>query len=349
MPPHLPDTSMLAQLFASIANMMDGKASLYVLGARTLMGLLIPIEVVFLGIWMALDGGSAIRRALTAVVRFGLFYWLVEGWPKLMTTVIHGFEQAGSRLSGGPADTDALIDLTRRILDTGANACQQLLIVINQLSLDGARNSGEINLLVLCYALAMGGFFLAAAQILLVSVEFLVVSVLGIVLLPFGVFARTAFLAENILRAVVVLGVRKMTMIFIVLALNEQYSYYAYPAETGANQTQAGAIALAFNLMFWALAIGLLVWRIPLHLSALVGKAPSLYPAQTDNVAVHPPMVSESHLIATAEANANAGIEATRAAAGALPSGPSAREAPAEARPGQAERARQRMAPKLKK
>lgn len=351
--PQPPDTAMLAHLFGTLSSMLDGQGTAYVISAHRLMVYLIPIEVVFLGLWMALDGNSAIQRALTAVVRFGLFYWMVFGWTRLMTAVIAGFEQAGSRLSGGRADTGALLELARRILDAGALASHELLTTINQLSVDSTRNSGEISLLVLCYALAMGGFFLAAVQILLVSVEFLVISVLGVLLLPFGVFARTAFLAENTLRAVVVLGVRKMAMVFMVLALDPQYGDYAYPA--GLQATDAGAIPMAFNLMFWALAIGLLVWRVPLHLSALMSKAPSLFP---------PPALSGSGIQgAPASIGADAGFgasslsglrpppdsEATRAAAAALQPGQTGADPPSvRDPPDRLARIQQRMAARLK-
>jgi P-type conjugative transfer protein TrbL len=319
MPINLPDASVLAHLLQQVSGQFDGQGQTFIQDAQRMMNWLTAIEIVFLGLWASLDGSSAVRRALHAVVRFGLFVWLVAGWPKLMATVLDGFQQTGSRLSHQTVSTTSLSNLMGDILTKGAADCNGLLTLINQLSLDGAHTSGELNLLVICYTLAMAGFFLAAAQILLVSVEFLVVAVLGIVLLPFGVFARTAFLAENILRTVVVLGVRKMIMVLMALALTREYDYYTFP--TLQDTQTPGAVPMAFDLMFWGLAIGLLVWRVPLHISALASKAPSLFPALIDgHIATS---MNAQQATATAQASTlphytEQNVEAVRSAA-ALP------------------------------
>jgi type IV secretion system protein TrbL len=59
-------------------------------------------------------------------------------------------------------------------------------------------------------------FFIIAVQVFVVLIEFKLVTLAGFVLVPFGLFGRTAFLAEKVLGNVIASGVKVMVLAVIV-------------------------------------------------------------------------------------------------------------------------------------
>ncbi|KLD25223.1 conjugal transfer protein TrbL, partial [Xanthomonas perforans] len=59
-------------------------------------------------------------------------------------------------------------------------------------------------------------FFILAITCLLTQIEFALVAVLGLILVPWGVSNHTAFLAEKAIGAVIAQGVKLMVLSFII-------------------------------------------------------------------------------------------------------------------------------------
>ena len=74
----------------------------------------------------------------------------------------------------------------------------------------------QIAVLLLAWALVLLAFFILAIQLFVTLIEFKLTTLAGFVLIPFGLFGKTAFAAERVLGAVVSSGVKVLVLAVIV-------------------------------------------------------------------------------------------------------------------------------------
>src|SRR3546814_13713599 len=73
-------------------------------------------------------------------------------------------------------------------------------------------NLADIAVLLLAFAIVLLAFFIIAIQLFVTLIEFKLVTLAGFVLVPFGLFGRTAFLAERVLGHVMATGVTVLVL-----------------------------------------------------------------------------------------------------------------------------------------
>jgi hypothetical protein len=75
-------------------------------------------------------------------------------------------------------------------------------------------------------SLVIVAFFVMAVQVFVVLIEFKIATLIGFALVPFGLFGRTAFMAERVLGAVIATGVKVMALAVVIgigLTLFDQF------------------------------------------------------------------------------------------------------------------------------
>jgi type IV secretion system protein TrbL len=87
-------------------------------------------------------------------------------------------------------------------------------------------------------------FFILAIQLFVTLIEFKLTTLTGFVLIPFGLFGKTAFAAERVLGNVVSSGVKVMVLATIVAIGSTLFSQFT-PGTTGTQPTIDDAMALA--------------------------------------------------------------------------------------------------------
>ncbi|WP_312220158.1 P-type conjugative transfer protein TrbL, partial [Brevundimonas sp.] len=237
---------------------------------NTVFGLLIVLVVALTGIQWALSPQREILAAgFGKILLVGAFAWLINDWQALSETIYAGFIELGLTAGGG--------DLSREdFLNPGAILAQGWGIV-KALGDTPAPVSNPLDVVgnltdALILGVAMIGIMLAfavlALQIIVALLEFKIVTLGGFVLLPFGIWSRTAFLAERPLGYVVSSGLKVLALAIVVSG-----------ARTIFDQLQPSAnpdIYEALSILVASILLAMLAIFIPSLASALVTGGPAL-------------------------------------------------------------------------
>jgi type IV secretion system protein TrbL len=107
-------------------------------------------------------------------------------------------------------------------------------------------NFVQITVLLFAWAIVLLAFFILAIQLFVTLIEFKLTTLAGFILIPFGLFGQTAFLAERVLGNVVSSGV-KVLVLAVVIGIGSTL-FSEFTAGFGGNQPtveDAMAIVLA--------------------------------------------------------------------------------------------------------
>ncbi|QYC12261.1 P-type conjugative transfer protein TrbL [Brevundimonas nasdae] len=237
---------------------------------NSVFGLMIALVVALTGIqWAMSPNREILASAFGKVLLIGAFAWIINDWQSLSETIYAGFLELGLTAGGG--------SLSRReFLNPGA-ILQQGWEIVKALGETPAPVENPLDVMgnmadALILGLAMIGILLAfavlALQIIVSLLEFKIVTLGGFVLLPFGIWNRTAFLAERPLGYVVSSGLKVLALAIVVSG-----------ARTIFDQLQPSAnpdIYEALTILVAALLLAMLAIFIPNLASALVTGGPAL-------------------------------------------------------------------------
>ena len=186
---------------------------------RWLAGTLIAIDITLAGLFWALAPDEDILARLVKKTLFiGVFAFIIGNWNNLAQIIFNSFAGLGLKAGGGTisagAASAARQDRRRsasmpasRILDRDLrpDGLHQLLREPHPDRHPAAR------LVIVVLA-----FFILAIQLFVSLIEFKLTTLAGFVLVPFGLFGHTAFLAERVLGNVVSSGVKVLVLAVIV-------------------------------------------------------------------------------------------------------------------------------------
>ena len=146
----------------------------------------------------------------------GVFAYLIEtGTPR--PDRIRKFAGLGLKASGtGLSAADFL--RPGRIAQVGLDAGRPLLDSISGLMgyISFFENFIQIVVLLFAWAMVLLAFFILAIQLFVTLIEFKLTTLAGFVLIPFGLFSKTAFAAERVLGNVISSGVKVLVLAVIV-------------------------------------------------------------------------------------------------------------------------------------
>lgn len=305
-------------------------------------GLLIVLVVALTGIqWAMSPNREVLAAGFGKVLLIGAFAWLINDWQRLSETVYAGFLELGLTAGGGSLSRDEFLN-PGAILAQGWEIVKALgetpAPVDNPLDVVG--NMTDALILGLAMIGIMLAFAVLALQIIVSLLEFKIVTLGGFVLLPFGIWNKSAFLAERPLGYVVSSGLKVLALAIVVSG-----------ARTIFDQLQPSAnpdIYEALTILVAAILLAMLALFIPNLASALVTGGPALGAgaALTGALAVGGAGALAGAGIAGAGAMAGGGAArlsgSARAAAGAgsgrsptppTPSGPSSTPKPSNDNP----------------
>lgn len=233
-------------------------------------GLLIALVVALTGIqWALSPNREVLASGFGKVLLIGAFAWLINDWQALSETIYAGFLELGLTAGGGSLSREEFLN-PGAILQQGWEIVKALgetpAPVENPLDVMG--NMADALILGLAMIGIMLAFAILALQIIVSLLEFKIVTLGGFVLLPFGIWNKTAFLAERPLGYVVSSGLKVLALAIVVSG-----------ARTIFDQLQPSAnpdIYEALTLLVAALLLAMLAIFIPNLASALVTGGPAL-------------------------------------------------------------------------
>ncbi|KRE12637.1 conjugal transfer protein TrbL [Bosea sp. Root483D1] len=212
--------------------------------ATTLIVIDVTLAALFWS-WGADD--DIIARLIKKTLFVGVFAYLISNWNNLAKIVFESFSGLGLKASGTGFSAQ---DLLRpgKVAQTGLDAGRPLLESISSLMgwISFFENFIQIACLLFAWALIMLAFFILAVQLFVTLIEFKLATLAGFVLIPFGLFGKTAFMAERVLGHVISSGIKVLVLAVIIGIGSTLFSQFTQGA-AGQNPTidQAMAIVLA--------------------------------------------------------------------------------------------------------
>ena len=233
-------------------------------------GLLIVLVVALTGIqWALSPNREVLASGFGKVLLIGAFAWLINDWQALSETIWAGFIELGLTAGGGSLSRSDFLN-PGAILAQGWEIVKALgetpAPVDNPLDVVG--NMTDALILGLAMIGIMLAFAVLALQIVVTLLEFKIVTLGGFVLLPFGIWNKSAFLAERPLGYVVSSGLKVLALAIVVSG-----------ARTLFDQLQPSAnpdIYEALSILVASILLAMLALFIPNLASALVTGGPAL-------------------------------------------------------------------------
>jgi type IV secretion system protein TrbL len=182
--------------------------------ATTLIVIDVTLAALFWS-WSADD--DIIARLVKKTLFVGVFAYLIGNWNNLAKIVFDSFAGLGLKASGTGFTAQ---DLMRpgKVAQTGLDAARPLLDSISDLMgwIAFFENFIQIACLLFAWALVILAFFILAIQLFVTLIEFKLSTLAGFVLIPFGLFGKTAFMAERVLGNVISSGIKVLVLAVIV-------------------------------------------------------------------------------------------------------------------------------------
>ena len=258
------------ELMAVFSNTVSAGFSALQGPVNGVFGLLIALVVALTGIqWALSPNREVVASGFGKILLIGAFAWLINDWQALSETIYAGFLELGLTAGGG--------ELSRAdFLNPGAILAEGWRIVKAlgdtpapvENPLDIAGNLTDALILGLAMIGIMLAFAVLALQIIVSLVEFKIVTLGGFILLPFGIWSKSAFLAERPLGYVVSSGLKVLALAIVVSG-----------ARTVFDQLQPSTnpdIYEALTILVAAILLAMLAVFIPNLASALVTGGPAL-------------------------------------------------------------------------
>jgi len=158
-----------------------------------------------------------IARLIKKTLFVGVFAWLIGNWNSLAGAIFESFAGLGLKASGGALPEASFLQ-PGRIAQVGLDAGRPLLASISGLMgyVSFFENFIQIVVLLFAWVIVLLAFFVLAIQLFVTLIEFKLTTLAGFVLIPFGLFGKTAFAAERVLGNVMSSGIKVLVLAVIV-------------------------------------------------------------------------------------------------------------------------------------
>ncbi|MBO6954606.1 MAG: P-type conjugative transfer protein TrbL [Rhizobiales bacterium] len=179
---------------------------------------LIVIDVTLAALFWAWGADDDIIGRLVKKTLFvGIFAYIISNWNTLARIVFESFAGLGLVATGGALGAGELLQ-PGRIAAVGLEAGQPILESVADLMgfVSFFENFIQISILLFAWIVVLLSFDILAIQLFVTLIEFKLATLAGFILVPFGLFNKTAFMAERVLGLVISSGVKVLVLAVIV-------------------------------------------------------------------------------------------------------------------------------------
>ena len=183
-----------------------------------LSSILVVIDITLAGLFWALASDEdVIARLIRKTLYVGFFAFLIGNFNTLAKVIFNSFAGLGLKAAGSGLSADQFVQ-PGRVAQVGIDAGKPILLAASQLMgfVSFFENFVQIVVLLIAWLVVLVAFFILAVQLFITLIEFKLTTLAGFVLVPFGLFNKTAFLAERVLGNVVASGVKVLVLVVIV-------------------------------------------------------------------------------------------------------------------------------------
>ena len=212
--------------------------------ATTLIALDVTLAALF---WSWGGDDDIIARLVKKTLFVGVFAYLIGNWNNLARIIFESFSGLGLKAAGSSLSA---ADFLRpgRVAQVGLDAGRPLLDSISGLMgyISFFENFIQIMVLLFAWVIVLLAFFILAIQLFVTLIEFKLTTLAGFVLIPFGLFGKSAFMAERVLGNVISSGIKVLVLAVIVGIGSTLFSQFTSAAAgTQPSIDDAMAIVLA--------------------------------------------------------------------------------------------------------
>ena len=160
---------------------------------------------------------DVLARLIKKTLYIGVFAFIIGNYNNLAEIIYNSFAGLGLKAGGGILTAAQLLQ-PGKVAQVGIDAGKPILTSISGLMgfTSFFDNFIQIAILLIAWLIVNISFFIMAIQLFVSLIEFKLTTLAGFVLVPFGLFGRTAFLAEKVLGNVVSSGVKILVLAVIV-------------------------------------------------------------------------------------------------------------------------------------
>jgi type IV secretion system protein TrbL len=200
--------------------------------ATTLAAIDITLAAIF---WSWAVDEDIIARLAKKTLFVGVFAYLISNWNNLARIIFESFSGLGLKASGSSMSASEFVS-PGRVAQVGIDAGRPILDSISGLMgyISFFENFVQIVVLLFAWIVVLLAFFILAIQLFVTLIEFKLTTLAGFVLIPFGLFGKTAFAAERVLGNVISSGVKVLVLAVIVGIGSSLFSQFT--AGFGGNQ-----------------------------------------------------------------------------------------------------------------
>lgn len=211
-------TGVIDQFLAVFTRYIDSGFGLLSGEVAFIATTLIVIDVTLAALFWSMGGDDDIIARLVKKTLFvGVFAYIIGNWNNLARIVFESFAGLGLKASGTGFTT---ADLMRpgKVAQTGLDAGRPLLESISGLMgyWSFFENFIQIACMFFAWALVILAFFVLAIQLFVTLIEFKLTTLAGFVLIPFGLFGKSVFMAERVLGNVISSGIKVLVLAVII-------------------------------------------------------------------------------------------------------------------------------------
>jgi type IV secretion system protein TrbL len=211
-------TGVIDNFLGTFTQYIDSGFGLVQGDVRWLAGVLIAIDITLAGLfWAMAPDEDVLARLIKKTLYIGVFAFIIGNYNNLAQIIYNSFAGLGIEAGGGTISAAQLLQ-PGRIAEVGITAGQPILTAISGMMgfTSVFANLIQILIMFVAWLIVIISFFIMAIQLFVSLIEFKLTTLAGFVLVPFGLFGRTAFMAEKVLGNVVSSGIKILVLAVII-------------------------------------------------------------------------------------------------------------------------------------
>jgi type IV secretion system protein TrbL len=212
------DLGIIDRFTDTFSRYIDGGFGLLNGEIAFLASVLIALDITLAGLrWAGGSDSDLMAHLIRKTLYVGAFAFLINNWPLLTTVIFKSFAGLGLQATANQLSPERLMQ-PRFIAATGFDAAWPLIAAMKSLPYWSQLPSSLAMVLILgvSWFFVIIAFFVLAVQLLIIIIEFKLTSLAGFVLVPFGLWGKSAFLAERTLGNVISSGIKLMVLAVII-------------------------------------------------------------------------------------------------------------------------------------
>ncbi len=211
-------TGVIDNFLGTFTQYIDSGFGLVRGDVRWLAGVLTAVDITLAGLfWAMAPDEDVLARLVRKTLYIGVFAFIIGNYNNLAQIIYNSFAGLGIEAGGGTLSVAQLLQ-PGKIAEVGIDAGKPILTAISGMMgfVSVFANLVQIIILLAAWMIVVISFFVMAIQLFVSLIEFKLTTLAGFVLVPFGLFGRTAFLAERVLGNVVSSGIKILVLAVII-------------------------------------------------------------------------------------------------------------------------------------